>query len=123
MQSQFPNVIDSVGRLIDTQQEWRGTLNQLASDWLDEHCERANIDRIALRRDNETEATIIITALQKAWDLSGWPRGEMNREHWLRLVDAIRAAQPTRFDLPGEIDVCTRDDSFLISLTKREKRR
>ena len=37
MQTKYPNLIDAVGRAIDSQRSWRDTIDDLASRWAQEH--------------------------------------------------------------------------------------
>lgn len=103
MQNQYPQAVDAMSRTIGIQSDWRKIVDRMAAEWLVQH--RQNEKSLVLTRDPHTESAIIITAFQHLWDQQGWPRREMNAEHWRRLAETLRSDQPQRYDLPGNIEV------------------
>lgn len=103
IQSEYPSAVDAIGRAIDGQRDWRAMIDQLALEWLSTH--RQCDDPLALRRDPTAELSIVIAAVQALWTERGWSRGEMTREHWLRIATTIQSQSLERYTLPGQIDV------------------
>lgn len=51
------------------------------------HCTHTELWPHSIELANELP--VITTACQLVFDVMGWPRGEMSREHWIRLAAAI----------------------------------
>jgi tRNA(Ile)-lysidine synthase len=103
IQAQYPKATDAISRAIDAQQGWRTIIDRLATEWIASH--RQHDDPLTLRRDQATEQPIIIAATQILWSQRQWSRGEMNRDHWLRLTGTLQSLETDRYMLPGHIDV------------------
>ncbi len=99
----YPGAVEAVGRAIDAQRQWADTMDRLANAWLQDHW--THRDPVRLLSDNRCDPSVLVVALQKVWSDNGWPRGEMSREHWLRLSDSVRQSTEDRYTLPGAIDV------------------
>jgi tRNA(Ile)-lysidine synthase len=106
IESQYPCALNAVGRAIEGQREWRALVDRLAEQWLATH--RLSNKPLTVQRDPAVEPPIVAAAAQIIWTENGWPRGEMSREHWLRLAETIRAGGPERYTLPARIDVIAR---------------
>ena len=104
MESEYPQAVTAMNRTVEIQSGWRRLMDELASEWLHQHCLTNQISP-CLACDRRTESSIIIAALQQFWDQQGWPRRAMTAEHWRRLADTIRLAQPEQYCIPGNIQV------------------
>lgn len=115
IETQYPCAVDAMSRTIEIQNDWRNLVDGLASTWLQEKQRGAN--PTCLDFDQVTQPAIIIAALQQLWDARGWPRREMATKHWRRLADTVQSASPTRYSVPGHIDVVATPVS--VTLTRR----
>lgn len=113
IQSQYPQALDAVTRAVDGQRQWRALIDRLASHWLTTH--RQSDQPLKLQRDDEVETPIVVAAAQIIWTEQSWPRGQMTREHWLRLAATIRSDGKERYTLPARIDVIAQDGQVVIS--------
>jgi tRNA(Ile)-lysidine synthase len=116
IESEYPSGVDAISRAIDGQRGWRTVIDRLARDWLATH--RRDDQRLTLRRDPSAELPIVVAATQILWTELGWSRGEMTREHWLRLAKTIQGQAQERYTLPAHIDVITRGDEVEISIVR-----
>lgn len=114
MESEFPQVVHAIGRAIEGQAGWRELVDRLATQWLSGNL--LGNEETTLRHDPEVDPAVLIAALQQLWDTQGWPRQEMSRQHWLRLVGAIQTDELDRFSLPGGLDVKVAELKVTISL-------
>lgn len=112
IESQYPNAVIAVGRAIESQRDWRTIIDRIASEWIDTHCSFGTV--VSLRRDRETELPILVAALQSIWEVQQWPRGEMTREHWLRIAGTLASNRTERYSLPGNIDAVAQGDEVKI---------
>ena len=117
IQGEYPQAVDAVARAIETQGQWRATMQRLASEWIEQNqiCDQP----LTLARGKHLDSAIVVTALQGLWDAQGWSRGEMNRAQWQRLVDALGSKDPIRFALPGDLDVHAEDAQVRIEQVER----
>lgn len=113
IESQYPRAVEAMIRAIDGQREWRAVIDRLADQWLTTG--RLRDQPLTLRRDAEADLPILAAAAQILWAENGWPRGEMSREHWLRLSETLRAQDSERYTLPGRIDVIAREGEVEIN--------
>jgi tRNA(Ile)-lysidine synthase len=116
IESEYPSAVDAIGRAIDGQRGWRTVIDRLARDWLAAH--RRCDQPLTLRRDSSAELPIVVAATQILWTELGWSRGEMTREHWLRLVQTIQGQTQERYALPAQIEVITRGDEVELSIVR-----
>ena len=117
IQSQYPDSVDAIQRAVEGQRQWRSVIDRLAKQWLDQHL--LSQEPVSLRRDPLAETAVVVAATQSLWQTLEWPRGDMAREHWLRLAATIGAPrEPTdpcqRYTLPGCVDVLAGKDSIEI---------
>lgn len=103
IQTQYPDAVAAIARAIEGQREWRSTIDSLARQWIDSHRQRAS--PLTIRRDPGSPAAVVVAAAQQLWDTAGWPRGEMTREHWLRLAHTLTSRVDQRYTLPSRIEV------------------
>ena len=113
IESEYPTAVDAIGRAIDGQRQWRSVIDCLAQTWLSTH--RQGDNPLTLRRDRSAELPIVVAAAQILWTELGWPRGEMTREHWLRIATTVAGQTQERYTLPGRIDVIAKDEDVRIS--------
>lgn len=123
IESQYPEAVDAMGRLILGQRDWRSTIDGQAERWLSEHLVAAA--NVMLTKDPQGDTTIIIAALQQLWDKQNWPRQEMGRPQWSRLAATIQDAstqgpQCERYSLPSAIDVSADEDHVTITEMPRQ---
>ncbi|MGB7326989.1 MAG: tRNA lysidine(34) synthetase TilS [Rubripirellula sp.] len=109
IESRYPDAAEAIGRAAMGQRDWRDLVDSAGADWSQSQTLAAAGGEIQVRRDSKTPAAIVIAGLQAIWDQMGWPRGEMTRDHWLRLAATIAGQDPgsgeQRYTLPGKIDV------------------
>ncbi|TWT55943.1 tRNA lysidine(34) synthetase TilS [Allorhodopirellula solitaria] len=112
IETRFPHAGEALQRAADNQNQLSEMLGRLAQQWLAAFVELPSASRptsLKIHRpgssrplrsrpeqhpwphgeDLACEPAIVIAACQSAFDAAGWPRGEMNREHWSRLGSAI----------------------------------
>lgn len=117
--TRFPKADEALVRAAGNQHQLGEMLRRLAQQWIEAFVElpdvvgpaRGRSTTLRIRRpgldhpesghargshppwphgaDLANEHAIIIAACQIAFDAVGWPRGEMNRDHWERLAVAI----------------------------------
>ena len=75
-------------------------------------------DVLRLQRDVlcSTPEPILRHTMTVLWAQAGLPRANMNRQHWKRLVQAVRTGDPPGLTLPGRIQVTVTD--HIIRLTR-----
>jgi tRNA(Ile)-lysidine synthase len=99
----FPQASEAIGRTIETLAQWREVIDQAADRWATDNIRFGPPHRIT--RDPSTPSAIVVAAIQRLWDRSGWSRGEMNQRHWSAIIDRINGSQQDRQILPCRIDV------------------
>lgn len=115
IQSQFPNASDAILRASASIGDLDDFVNEQARVWLSRNLVDDRL--IQVRKDSEVATPVVVAAMKELWHSQRWPLGEMSREHWLRVANAIREAQTdSRFTLPGSIDVEIGESQ--ITLTK-----
>ncbi len=117
IEQHYPQVTEAVGRAIDGQRQWRDLVDRLAASWLDAN--RLRSDPATLRRDPMADRAVLTAALQHLWDEHEWPRGEMTRDHWLRLTDMLTAGDDQRISMPGDVDVVASGETVTLDRTGR----
>ena len=108
IESEYPQAVDAIGRAVDGQREWRALIDRFARDWLATH--HRGDDPLRLRRDPSVELPIMVAAAQILWTDLGWPRGQMTRDHWLRVAATVQGQASERYTLPGSVDVVARSE-------------
>ena len=132
MQTQFPSVVDAVGRAIETQADWRETIESLASVWIEKHVasrEPLTIRRIIPESDDDpnnnvlssdaSSSAVVITSLQRLWTQAGWNSTPMNHANWQRLSQTISSNSNQRYSVPGDIDVVAEGGQVTLRATVR----
>ncbi len=116
IQSEYPHAVDAIGRAVDGQRGWRDVIDRLAREWIASHQlgHQLGDTPLLLRRDQETETAILVAAMQALWTQFGWSRGEMTREHYLRLAITLQSEHHERYTLPGDLDVIARGERVEI---------
>ncbi|KAA1261758.1 tRNA(Ile)-lysidine synthase [Rubripirellula obstinata] len=114
IQTRYPAAVPAIDRAIQGQKTWRTTIDAHAENWIQQH--QLATSPATFRRDTNTDAAILIAAMQRHWKESGWPRGSMTRDHWQRLAKAFQGKEKTvpRFDLPGGVEVQVLDDQVIL---------
>ncbi|MFK8114261.1 MAG: tRNA lysidine(34) synthetase TilS [Rubripirellula sp.] len=103
IESEFPQATQAIGRAIEGQSDWRRLIERWARNWLDGHVVSREV--VEITPDSQADSVVLVAAAQLLWDQQGWPRGEMTREHWMRLAGALQSGETQRFSLPGKVDV------------------
>lgn len=131
IQSRYPAAVPAINRAIEGQKTWRSTIDSLAEHWIDQH--QLATSPATFRRNTEADVAIVIAAMQQHWTRSGWPRGSMTRDHWLRLAKVFLGSNMTdhlaenhlvgktdsetsssRFDLPAGVQVHVLEDRIIL---------
>ena len=103
IRSEFPSAELSIGRLIESQREWKTVMDQAAENWIQRNAEMTT-SHIKLRRMSGDESAIIVHALQAIWLQRQWPQAGYTSEHWIRLVGSLQSSKQERYNLPGNVD-------------------
>ncbi|WP_146536680.1 tRNA lysidine(34) synthetase TilS [Rubripirellula reticaptiva] len=107
IESRYADATEAIGRAAMAQRDWRDLIDSAGADWV--QAQAVADGKVLVWRDSETPSAVVIAGLQTIWDRLGWPRGEMTRDHWLRLAATIADQDPStneqRYTLPGKIDV------------------
>ena len=96
--SEYPHAVEAIGRAIDGQRDWRSL--SIAGPRVDRTQSAGDGTAGAPSRptdratDYRRRDTVPVGQLD-------WPRGEMTREHWLRLATTIQSQESERYTLPG----------------------
>ncbi len=112
IQSQFPQAVEAIGRAIESQQQWRTTIDRQARRWLDSHL--ISHSPVTIQRDSQTDQAIIIAALQRLWDQQFWPRKNMAQFHWHELANLIQLDRGHSLTLPAAVRARTEGDRVTI---------
>lgn len=111
------NGIDSaLLRLAEQAGRREGRLETLAEGWRllvsRPHGRGVAIDRSRLRG---LPAPVVRAVARRVWQAAGWPEQSMDAPRWRRLAEALVAASPASFDLPGCIHVRADGDQALLA--------
>ena len=117
MQSQYPALIDAVGRAIETQRDWRETIQELANEWIHRHV--VSESPLAIRRPSGSASAVVVFALQMLWQRQLWSTTHMTQASWKRIVGTLAENAEERYSLPGDVDVVASKDQVTIKLSRR----
>jgi tRNA(Ile)-lysidine synthase len=113
----FPQASEAIERTIETLAQWREVIDQAADQWAAKNIRFGPPHRIAC--DRSASPAIVVAAIQRLWDQSGWSRGEMSQRHWSAIVDRIVGAQQDRQILPCRIDVQVVANHVLLDVSSQ----
>ncbi len=103
------DVVQSLCELARSASEVRQLLDRLAGPVLDNHFEFAPNGFTINVGDEAIDPCIWGHAIRLAWKRAGWPRQEMSRDRWNRLLDVLigcgRGRETAAFDMPGQVHV------------------
>ena len=112
MELEFPHAIEAMQRAIHLQTNWRQCIDQIASDWLTQNLQHS--PQITVKQDRETNAQILIAAVQKLWADCQWPRQAMKQRHWEVIAAMIQGQKKEPITLPSGIRVTTNSGEVVI---------
>jgi tRNA(Ile)-lysidine synthase len=116
IRSRYPRAEDAIARAAESSAKWRDVIDRLADDWVERHV--LEFASVAIRVDMKTETAIVVAGLQKIWDQQGWPRGDMTRDHWLRVAAAIAGEANAPESLPGKITLKSNSQTITLHSPK-----
>ncbi|WP_442506282.1 tRNA lysidine(34) synthetase TilS [Novipirellula sp. SH528] len=112
IQSKYPGANEAIFRAAATQRDWVQTIESMADDWRTQHVHVG--DTVVIQCDIETDATVIITAMQQLWSTQQWPMRSMSHSHWQLVYQYIADTQSGVCILPGAIRMESTDGCVVL---------
>lgn len=107
----YPAADEALLRFIDSQSQWRATLDGLAETWLAERVSFAD-QTVSIRR-GATDPAVFGLAVARIWDRQRWPRQSLSANHYRQIRDLVDPATENPTSERGT----TTDDGADKSLT------
>ncbi|WP_160168426.1 tRNA lysidine(34) synthetase TilS [Novipirellula maiorica] len=112
IQSKYPDATEAISRAAVTQRDWVRSIESMAEDWRTQHVDVG--DAVVIHCDVETDAPVIITAMQQLWSIQAWPMQSMSQTHWQRIYQFVSATQTGVCMLPGAIRMESADGCVVL---------
>uniref|UniRef100_UPI0035641DA1 tRNA lysidine(34) synthetase TilS n=1 Tax=Novipirellula sp. TaxID=2795430 RepID=UPI0035641DA1 len=110
--SKYPDANEAIFRAATTQRDWVQTIESMAENWRAQHVHIG--DTVVIQCDGQTDATVIITAMQQLWSSLQWPMQSMSHSHWQQLYQYVSNAPTGICMLPGTIRIESIDGCVVL---------